>query len=68
MGEEGEERNVTKPQAILGGWTPEFPVVPHQQHLLVPEGGSIDFSTLADLPAWGGLFHSVTPLLFNPIP
>lgn len=68
MGEEGEEKKATKPQAILGGWPPEFPVVPHQQHLLVPEGDNNDFSTLRDLTAWGGLFHTLTPLLFNPIP
>lgn len=46
MGEEGEERKATKPQAILGGWAPEFPVVPQQQHFFAPEDDNNDFSTV----------------------
>lgn len=68
--QEGKERKATKPQAIVGGCAPEFPVFPHHQHLLIPKGSNNDFSTLGVLPAWGGLFCSVNPcpLLFNPRP
>lgn len=58
----------TKPQAILGGWVPDLPVVHHQQHLSVPEDDNNDLSMLGDLPARVTLFHSMTPLPFNPIP
>lgn len=68
MREEGEQRTVTKPQAILGEWGPDLPVVHHQQHLFIPEGDDNDSSTLEELPAWITLFHSMTSLPFNPIP